>query len=307
MWALRSINLPHPNDTQPSQGSNSEIPSNGNTQGNSDNDLLFTPEYPDIVWAEKISSDNGLVDRNGKRIEVGLYEALSHYSDDTVFAIVTQASGGKNQEYRQFVYNGKTLVEYEKEVEEERKLSEKLPLLFKSGDDLKYGEALYKIGNDKGQKWSKEHYDSIVAYFGEGLLSKYIVEGEFLREKLEYDYSQPVTVTAEIAWYKAYDAYENHIIQQTKEQLTEQGVIFESKNAVYNTNVIKYPLADNLVSEEAYISIERSKPYIIIYLSKEKFSSLTGNYEHVIFRLADRNTRDGTFPSDPADAMIVFD
>lgn len=89
-----------------------------------------------------------------------------------------------------------------------------------------------------------------------------------------------------------------------RSSLTEQGVIFESKDAIFSTNVIKYPLADNLASKDAYISIERSKSYLIIYLSKEKFSSLTGNYEFNVFYLADENARNGVYPFDPSDADL---
>lgn len=275
------------------------------SKGNSDDKTLISTDDPRIVWAERMSSDNGLGNWNGKRIGSELYEALSYHSDDTVFAIVAQAVGGRNREYCQYVYNGKTLIEYEKEAEEESKLSEKLVRLLKSGDDLKYGEALYKTGNDKGRKWSKEHYDSEVAYFGEELLSKYIVDGVFLREKLEYDCNQPVTVTARTAWHKAYEAYENHIIQQTKEHLTEQGVVFESKSAVYYANVIKYPVC-NLASEDAYIEIETSKPYLIIYISKEKFASLL-NYEFNVFYLADKSARNGVLSSGSTDLDLPID
>lgn len=290
------------NGTQSNQNAHSETPSSGDTQGDSNNKFLVSPDDPSIVWAEKMSRDNGMGDWNGKQIGDGLYEALSHYSGDTVFAIVVQSIVGNKQEYSRFVYNGKTLAEYEKAAEEESNLSEKLALLLKCGDDLKYGEALYKVGNGKGQKWSKDHYDSEIAYFGDELLSKYIVNGEFLREKLEYDCSQPVTVTSTIAWYKAYDAYENYIIQQTKEQFAEQGIVFECKNAVYHVYVEKYPLDGDLTSEDAYISIERNKAYLITYISKEKFSSLTGNYEFNVFYLADKNAHDGIFPFGPSDA-----
>lgn len=294
------------NGMQPSQGANTKNPSNGDAQGNSDDKTLISADDPRIVWAERMSSDNGLGNWNGKRIGSELYEALSYHSDDTVFAIVAQAVGGRNREYCQYVYNGKTLIEYEKEAEEESELSEKLVRLLKCGDDLKYGEALYKTGNDKGRKWSKEHYDSEVAYFGEELLSKYIVDGVFLREKLEYDCNQPVTVTARTAWHKAYEAYKNHIIQQTKEHLTEQGVVFESKSAVYYANVIKYPVG-NLASEDAYIEIETSKPYLIIYISKEKFASLAGNYEFNVFYLADKSARNGVLSSGSTDLDLPLD
>ncbi len=66
-------------------------------------------------------------------------------------------------------------------------LYEKLAQLLKQGDMLKYGEALYTTGIPDGEKWTKELYEQRVEFFGEDLLSKYIVDGEFLRKSVESD------------------------------------------------------------------------------------------------------------------------
>ena len=66
-------------------------------------------------------------------------------------------------------------------------LYEKLAQLLKQGDMLKYGEALYTTGTPDGEKWTKELYEQRVEFFGEDLLSKYIVDGEFLRKSVESD------------------------------------------------------------------------------------------------------------------------
>ena len=66
-------------------------------------------------------------------------------------------------------------------------LYEKLAQLLKQGDSLKYGEALYTTGTPDGEKWTKELYEQRVEFFGEDLLSKYIVDGEFLRKSVESD------------------------------------------------------------------------------------------------------------------------
>ena len=258
--------------------------------------ILIPADDPDIVWAKRTSGDSSTVEWKNKQTGCDLYEALSNSSGNTVFAITVQTACDRGTEYRKYVYNGKTLAEYEMEVEEESQLPDKLARLLKVGDDLKYGNALYINGNGNGVKWTKEDYDNEIAYFGEALLSKYIVDGEFLREKLEYDCTQPVKIAARIAWHNAYEEYKNHIIRQTAELLTNQGVALERKNAVVYDKVIKSPLADP-AAEDAYIEIKTSEPYLIIYVSKEKFTSLDGDYKFNIFNLAEKSARDGVLPS----------
>ena len=72
-------------------------------------------------------------------------------------------------------------------VESNAQLYEKLAQLLKQGDSLKYGEALYTTGTPDGEKWTKEFYEQRVEFYGEDLLSKYIVDGEFLRKSVESD------------------------------------------------------------------------------------------------------------------------
>lgn len=287
-------------------------PNNMSSSQTSSEKTFIPADDPDIVWAITNPNDTGLVDWKNKQIGSELYEVLSSNARDTVFAITIQAVKSRYSEYRRYSYNGKTLAEYEKEAEEESKLPDKLVRLLKDGDDLKHGAALYISGNENGVKWSKESYDSEVAYLGKELLSKYIVGGEFLREKLEYDCTQPVTIAARIAWHKAYEEYENHIIRQTEELLTKQGIAFERKSAIMYDKVLKCPFTDP-AAEDAYMEIEISKPYLIIYISNENFASLDINYEFCVFNLADKSARDGVLPSGsydfdlPKDAALPAD
>ncbi len=83
-----------------------------------------------------------------------------------------------------FVYNRKSLAEYATEADGERLLYDKLSSLLKVGNELKYGGDLYTVGTPDGKKWAKKLYQKTVADLGEDLISKYIVNGEFLKEKL---------------------------------------------------------------------------------------------------------------------------
>ena len=85
------------------------------------------------------------------------------------------------------VYNGKTISEYEAEADNAEQLINRLGELLKIGDELKYGEALYKTGTPDGKKWAKQLYDETVEHIGKEVLSTYSVNGEFLKEKLSPD------------------------------------------------------------------------------------------------------------------------
>ena len=66
-------------------------------------------------------------------------------------------------------------------------LYDKLGQLLKQGDSLKYGEALYTTGTPDGEKWTKDFYEQRVDFYSEEFLAKYIVNGEFLRDKVVSD------------------------------------------------------------------------------------------------------------------------
>lgn len=72
-------------------------------------------------------------------------------------------------------------------------LYDKLGQLLKQGDSLKYGEALYTTGTTDGEKWTKDFYEQRVDFYGEEFLAKYIVNGEFLRDKVVSDMAEITT------------------------------------------------------------------------------------------------------------------
>ena len=113
---------------------------------------------------------------NDKFITRGLFDALSSDTGEQIPVWMSFTETGD------FTYKGKNLGEYDEAQHSEE--IDKLDQLLNSGDVLKYGEAVYTTGTPDGTKWGKELYDARVEFFGEELLSKYIVDGEFLKDQL---------------------------------------------------------------------------------------------------------------------------
>ena len=145
-----------------------------------------------------------------------------------------------------FVYNGKSLAEYALEADAERLLGGKLGQLLKLGDSLKYGDALYKTGTPTGEKWSKELYDETVETIGKDLIAKYIVDGEFLVEKLEAD----IAACGEnkqclVAYEEARNAFCRSAVNEAVKTLDEKNIKYEIRN---ETGLVFFITADEFVS-----------------------------------------------------------
>lgn len=123
-----------------------------------------------------------------------------------------------------FVYEGKTLAEWAIEANNEKMLPEKMKELLKSGDDLKYGTALYETGTPSGEKWDKRFYEERIAYFGKELLGKYIVDGIFLSDELEKDIEEYNENSAAKGYKLAYNAYLETVIPKTIKLLSENNI-----------------------------------------------------------------------------------
>lgn len=175
-----------------------------------------------VIWATDGSDteDHCLVEWNGKQIEYSLLTALQNISENIKAAIIAQPYIDK-----QYVYNEKSLAEYETAANAERNLPDKLGQLIKLGDCLKYGEILYQTGAPNGEKWSKEAYDEKASFFGEELLSKYITNGEFLIEKAQSDFEAAFkTGEAQNSYELACLAYFSDMLKAAKKQLEAQGI-----------------------------------------------------------------------------------
>ncbi|MDO5331404.1 MAG: hypothetical protein Q4E99_01880 [Bacillota bacterium] len=126
-----------------------------------------------------------------------------------------------------FTYEGKTLFELARAADNERMMPDKMSELLKCGDELKYGEALYKTGGPDGVKWSQELYEEKVAYFGKDLLNKYIVDGRFLADQLEKDIEAYHESSAARTYKLAYNAYLSEVLAETEKVLSENNIKYE--------------------------------------------------------------------------------
>ena len=147
-------------------------------------------ENPDlnIVWADNAAMsvddrDEGFTEW-GKfnSVTYRLHDALEAGKKDDVFAILARPAIDYD-----FEYKGKTIAAYYSDVCDEKNLPELLTQLLKEGDSLKYGTALYETGTPDGEKWAKSLYEERINYYGDAILRKYIVNGEFLKDKIEQD------------------------------------------------------------------------------------------------------------------------
>ncbi|SEH79430.1 hypothetical protein SAMN02910265_02740 [Ruminococcus flavefaciens] len=178
-------------------------------EAKSDDDIMF---YDSIY-----------VKWNGKEVMSNLYEKLRKPSDE-VLAINFKLS--MSPDYN-FVYKGKKLSEYANANNSE--YMTKLRDLMGYGPTLKYGEMVYTTGAPNGMKWTQEWYEDRVEYFGEELLSKYIVDGEFLEEELRLDINELMKENR-IANDEAEKAYYRYIANEAVKQLDKQGIRYEYMN-----------------------------------------------------------------------------
>ncbi len=220
-------------------------------------------EDDSVIWVENsvCVKIEGLQQWYGKTVAVRLIEEMGKSDKDTVYAILARPHVDYDFEYR-----GRALKWYYKDMAEERITPEVLKMLLKDGDALKYGTALYETGIPGGDKWAKTYYDEKIAYYGQEILEKYIVDGEFLKEKLEADIATAEKATEKAAAYReAYIAYLTSIAETVK--------------GAYPSEVA---IDDN---------------GIIIYLTQEQLKNFTAdNISSWWFDLATKNASDGTYP-----------
>lgn len=211
--------------SQEQPASTVETPSAGNAEPSAQPPETSAPETPvspddSVIWGEPGAvSGSAFVLWNGKQVGYELWEILQKDTAGKTIAIV--ASPSINE---QFVYNGKTIAQYEDDAYYERRgLPEKLQQLLKEGDVLKYGEALYTTGTPDGEIWARDFYESRIAYYGTELLSKYIVNGNFLADQVAADLALAQNATA------AQDAYNEAVSAFYSQAVSAAASAFSAK------------------------------------------------------------------------------
>lgn len=187
-----------------------------------------------IVWADSpVTTDNVPVTWNGKWVHSSIPEALHNLPENSKLAISVDI--GKYDS--EFVYKGKTLEEYANEAKLQSDFCDKLSQLLKEGEELKYGEALYQTGAPDGVKWTKELYEDRVEFYGEELLSKYIVDGVFREINAAKDLENALygAQNSEIEHLNAVYAYLEHLMSQVTNimRLEEQGIDVENNMTIF--------------------------------------------------------------------------
>lgn len=209
---------------------------NGNTAGTDDLPFFSGADVPDsevttddrpVIWGDNTSvEDYGICEWNGINITSRLYDKLEENDENVLFA-VTPMNFLLDMD---FVYNGKTLSQYEADREDEYSTFNKLGMLLKDGDSLKYGELLYKGGAPSGEKWAESFYHERVEMYGEEFLAKYIVNGEFLKDKVQEDLDAMSDRTASKLHDEAVEAYRLYTIKELAKTLDEQDIRYEMMN-----------------------------------------------------------------------------
>lgn len=140
----------------------------------------------DIVWGradmQEAPAEVPAPDWNGWHTGPLLLAELEKADAETVFALHVSKVFSDG-----YVYDGKTVAQFRIEKEEKNAVAEKLMLLLKTGDILKYGEAVYTVGTPEGEKWSRELYEETRASIGAEFLSEYLSDVAFDRERAQKD------------------------------------------------------------------------------------------------------------------------
>ena len=222
----------------------------------------------DVIWSELDHSDNGdmelhVIEWNGKNVAWLLYDAFQKCADNSIFAITAVCMSAD----KEYVYNGRSLAEYEAAMLKEQRLITKLEGLRKDGDYLKYRENLYLSGTPDGEKWTKELYEETVSWYGEDVLNKYIQNGEFLSGKLEQDLQMLFKEEAQLEYEIAMSAYISSANLKLKEKLAMQHIVAE-----YSSDV-DYLLIYATEEELAEIEFENQLDWLFELATKRSDSS----------------------------------
>lgn len=200
-------------------------PDDSNATQNTQPTNISKPTY-NILWADSHDDDvEGSTTYQGRECCFCLYEVLK---DHPAEKIAIRFEGGYSED---FLYNGKTIEEYREADNQEWWLFQKLSTLIKEGEVLKYGDAVYTTGTPDGERWTQSWYEERIAWYGEELLSRYIVDGEFLKEEVEAEVEARLNgyQPARDALHAAMDAGKEQEIAELKPILDSVGLDYEEQ------------------------------------------------------------------------------
>ncbi len=210
----------------------------------------FSRESTSVIWSDASGSVSAALELwQGKTISYSLAEAMKEAGPEAVFAV--HASVYPDGAY---LINGRKLSDYEAAAEEERwVLPEKLQMLLKDGESLKYGSALLEGSTPTGEKWAPDLYAQKLAYYGEEMLAKYIVDGEFLRESVQRD------------------------LEAAQKADSAQRAYAEALHLYYKERIDA--AMNELGSQSSYLLIENhgESGYLLLFVTEEQLAAVTLN------------------------------
>ena len=189
----------------------------------------------------------------GFSVSSELYEALSSAKDDDYFDIIVSSALTVSGD---FEYQGKKYSQYSMEYSQSKLLLKKQEELLKDGELLKYGDALYTTGTPDGIKWPEKRYNEALEYYGD-LLDTYIVNGEFLRDKLQGDAvaTKEEMDTIYATMQEACDAYTIYFAQTNLQLFKNAGAEASIKEDKINLHITKKQLSK--------LSIENKESFLL--------------------------------------------
>lgn len=222
----------------------------------------------EISWYQGQGTDSDEIDTllewNGLNVSKTLNTALQNAKESDYLAIHVRIMD--EMKINDFVYNGKSYKEYSFELEELNNLLVKLEALLKDGEYLKYGALLYTEGTPDGEKWSYELYGQTVEYYGKAVLEQYIVQGEFLADKVIYDMENTKNRISSI--YQALEATRNAYNEQIADNMATQ-----FKNSGYIVNVRGGSLFLFVTKENfAKLNVENVQNYAFYHASYNEYN-----------------------------------
>lgn len=185
---------------------------------------------------------------NGKSIGYNLNKAIEQSEENERFFIYASCHSRNSD----FVYQGKTLKEYEEEREREWRRWDMLLQLLKLVDEVQNMKDVYQISTP--EQLATVLYG--IEFYGKELLEEYVVDGAFQLEKAEADYAVCCQEKAQEAYNAACKAYVDQMLEEVKKQLDAQNIRYKCQIGGGNGQYYGYVVVDVSVKEFASLTLD---------------------------------------------------
>lgn len=201
----------------------------------------------------------------GWHIDYFLHEQLVYGDAEQYIAIRVM-----RREEAAFEFEGRTIGQMRTEKDEAYAKASILEVFLKEGHALQYGELLYTEGTPDGERWTKEHYDERLAFYGEVFLKEYIANSIFLKEKAESDLQEcrRKAQTLEVAYNRAIDAYHKSYLVREAEIFSAEGACAIVKNSRLFLFVTRIQLET--------LEIEGKEQYSLSFAKRRSYEHIEG-------------------------------